>query len=186
MKKCIVFLGKTGAGKDTQADLLQAKYHIPVIRLGELVRKRAKTDQHVAEQLSAGELVDDPIVDDIMKEAISSLTGSSVFVSDGYPRHINQAHTLENLLQFVGADLALVLYFDISDSEVRLRLQLRGREDDTPDAILERLNEFHTSTELVVNYFRAHNKFEEIDASQTPESIFEQVEVLLKKEGIIK
>ncbi len=183
MKQCIVFLGKTGSGKDTQADLLCKKYRVEIIRLGDLVRKRAEHDQVVNDQIKHGELVKDSIVDGLLKEQIASLHDDTIFVSDGYPRHLAQAHTLSEYLHEALAELVAVVYFDVSDSDVRLRLQLRSREDDAPDAILERLSEFHEFTEPVIEHFRNQNSevFIKIDASKSPDEIFMQLEQELNK-----
>lgn len=183
MKQCIIFLGKTGSGKDTQADLLTQKYDVEIIRLGDLVRNLAKHDASVAEQLKRGELVDDTVVDGLLTKQIKTLGPNAIFVSDGYPRHSEQAHTLEKYLQQSQAELAAVVYFAVSDSEVRLRLKLRAREDDAPDVILERLKEFKEFTEPVVEHFRQSNSanFIEIDASKSPQEIFAQLESQLQK-----
>ncbi len=178
MKQCIVFLGKTGSGKDTQADLLTKKYTVDIIRLGDLVRARAKTDKHVAATLKRGELVEDVIVDNLLREQIRTLGSDAIFVSDGYPRQREQAHALETYLLEANSELVAVVYFAVSDAEVRLRLQLRAREDDAPDVVLERLAEFETHTMPVVEHFKTTypDKFIEIDASKSPEEIFLQLE----------
>jgi adenylate kinase len=185
MKQCIVFLGKTGAGKDTQAGMLEAKYGIRIMRIGDLVRDVAKSNTHIADELAAGKLVDDPVVDVLMKKAVSALKKDEVFVSDGYPRHLKQAHTLETVLAKADAKLIIVIYFALSDSDARLRLKLRNRSDDTPDAILQRLTEFHMSTETVIDYFRDNKKLLEIDASKSPDEVFANLVKNLEKAGIV-
>lgn len=183
MKQCIVFLGKTGSGKDTQADLLTEKYDVEIIRLGDLVRARAKSDAVVADTLKHGELVEDSIVDGLLAEQIHTLESDAIFVSDGYPRHSEQAHTLERHLTKANAHLAAVVYFAVSDADVRLRLKLRARDDDAPDAVLERLKEFKKFTEPVKEYFRLTypTNFIEIDASKSPKEIFTQLDAELNK-----
>jgi adenylate kinase len=171
MKQCIVFLGKTGSGKDTQAELLAQKYDVEIIRTGDLVREEAKTNASVAAELESGALADNALVDRLMSKAIGRLGTNTTFVSDGYPRHIEQAHKLEDILTSNEAEFALVVYFKISDAEVQLRLKLRGRSDDSPDAVLKKLQAFHANTEEVIAYFRSTKPFVEIDASKSPEEI---------------
>ncbi len=181
MRQCIVFLGKTGSGKDTQADLLTQKYQVDIIRLGDLVRERAKTDSSVAETLARGELVEDSIVDTLLIEQIHTLSPDAIFVSDGYPRQREQASALVHYLKDASAELVAVVYFAVSDTEVKLRLKLRAREDDAPDVVIERLKEFKEYSEPVVEHFRHANPdaFIEIDASKSPEEIFKQLETAL-------
>lgn len=181
----MVFLGKTGSGKDTQADMLQTKYGIKVIHLGDLIRGLAKADSNLADKLQKGELISDDVVDKLMEMQINQLLENDVFISDGYPRYKPQAKTLQKYLNKANAELAAVVYFNVSDSDVRLRLKLRARIDDTPDAIVRRLDQFHSHTEKVVDYFKLQAQFIEIDASKPVEEVFDQLETALASKEII-
>ncbi len=177
----ILITGPQGSGKTTQAEILAKKLGIALIEAGEILRQLAETDcelgQLVKEELAAGRLVKDEIIAQCIKEKVVGLGEKASFVGDGYPR------TLESLQDF-DPDYDIVFYLDMADSEVEKRLLARGRADDTPVLIKERLKEYHQRTEPVLNYYANLGKLIKISGEGSIEEIAQDIEGQLRKHQI--
>lgn len=170
----IVVAGPQGSGKSTQAKLLARHLNLPYICSGDLIRQQmaAKTElgRRVEATMARGGLIPDEDVDVLMMSALesASLTG---WVLDGYPRRVSQAiklwqHHAPNRI------VELVLSID----NCRLRLAARGREDDTEEAITERLTEYYGETTRAINWLtRQWDYCMVIDANQTVEQVTEDI-----------
>ncbi len=125
----LVLLGAPGSGKGTQAQRLQARYGVPQVSTGDLLREAvaAGTDLGRAAKIvmDAGQLVDDRIMLGIIRERLAQPDATRGFVLDGFPRTIVQADGLAALLRELGRPIDAVVLFDI-DPEV-LRKRVAGR-----------------------------------------------------------
>lgn len=120
-----VLLGAPGVGKGTQADFLSAKYHIPKIATGDMLRSATSEETPLAEQIRAimrsGELVSDDIMIDLVKARIAKPDCQNGFLLDGFPRTIAQAEALtKNQIP-----LDWVLEIKVGDEEIVKRLSGR-------------------------------------------------------------
>ena len=101
MFKIIVLMGAPGAGKGTQARLLQERLHLPQISTGDILRARAKQNDDLAKEIrevqAAGKLASDDLVGRVVRERTSQPDCQNGFVLDGFPRTIAQAELLEDL-----------------------------------------------------------------------------------------
>ena len=120
MSKIIVLMGAPGAGKGTQARLLQERRGLPQISTGDMFRTILKTETPLAEELrpilKAGTLVPDELTMRIVRERTSQPDCRAGYVLDGYPRTTAQAEMLEGLAKEQGHTLLAVLVdvpFDI-------------------------------------------------------------------------
>ena len=99
----LVLLGPPGAGKGTQAKLLQDHFHIPQISTGDILRQ-AVTDgtllgKEAKEYMDRGELVPDSVINDIVEERLAAEDCRAGFLLDGFPRTVAQAEALETMLE---------------------------------------------------------------------------------------
>ena len=98
----IIFLGAPGSGKGTQASLLSKNLGIESIATGDLLRKEVEKKSKIGiiakEQMESGALVSDSVVVDIIREKIVTKSCENGFILDGFPRNINQALKLEEML----------------------------------------------------------------------------------------
>jgi len=129
MSKIIVLMGAPGAGKGTQARLLQERLGLPQISTGDMFRALLKTDSPLAGELrpilSAGELVPDELTVRVVRERTSGEDCRAGYVLDGFPRTPAQAEMLEALAAEQGHTLGAVLVdvpFDILEKRVTGRL----------------------------------------------------------------
>ena len=125
MKLNIVLLGAPGAGKGTQAELISAKYNIPAISTGAIIREAIAegTEMGLAAKAATekGMLVPDDVVIGIIKERLAADDCKNGFVLDGFPRTVVQAEALEKM----GVDIDLVISIEVSDEDIVKRMSGR-------------------------------------------------------------
>jgi len=125
----MVLLGPPGAGKGTQAKKIEEQYHIPQISTGDIIRlaiqNKSEWGKKAEEYVRSGELVPDEVVIGIIRERLTQNTYRDGFMLDGFPRNLEQAEALNQLLKEMGIQLKLVLYFDVDRDEVIERLSAR-------------------------------------------------------------
>lgn len=121
----LILFGAPGSGKGTQADMLAAEFGLRKISLGDILRDEVKKKSglglRVKECMDRGDLVSDEIV----KEVVSSNLGKDDFILDGYPRNINQAKTLADILNQKNICLNAFIYLDVSQETIIDRLSKR-------------------------------------------------------------
>jgi Adenylate kinase (EC 2.7.4.3) len=122
----IIFLGPPGAGKGTQAERLAEDLKIKKISTGDILReavaKGTELGQRAKSYMERGELVPDEIILGIIEEAINDEDG---FILDGFPRNINQAKALDEMLSRKGLNITHVIFLDVPDEEIIKRIAYR-------------------------------------------------------------
>ena len=125
--KNIIFIAPPAAGKGTQSKLVSEEYNIPHISTGDLLRAEASKDTElgrtIKKDMESGNLVTDDVITTLLKNRITSSDCLKGFILDGYPRNINQAKIYNNLLDELGYDKGVVIFFDI-DKERALKRTL--------------------------------------------------------------
>ena len=121
----ILLLGLPGAGKGTQAQFLSAKYGIPQISTGDMLRAAAKAGTALGkaakEYMDRGALVPDPVVIELVKERVREPDAAKGFIFDGFPRTIAQAEALRE----AGVDIDAVVELEVEDAEIVRRMSGR-------------------------------------------------------------
>jgi len=122
----IVLLGAPGSGKGTQAKLLEEKYKLPQISTGDMLREAVAAGTALGRQakaaMDAGQLVSDEIVLGIIHERIVRPDARSGFILDGFPRNLQQAEALDQLLGGLGRPLHLALLVSVDVDDLLQRL----------------------------------------------------------------
>ena len=122
----IVLLGAPGSGKGTQAQRLQAKYGVPQVSSGDLLRDAVARGTELGKQakavMDAGQLVSDDIVLGLIRERLSRPDAAQGFILDGFPRNIQQAKSLSSLLEEIGQPLDAVLLMEVRNETLMKRL----------------------------------------------------------------
>lgn len=118
----ILLLGLPGAGKGTQAQLLVAKYGIPQISTGDMLRSAIKAGtplgQEAADYMERGSLVPNHLVTELVKERVKLPDSRGGFIIDGFPRNIAQAEALRE----AGIDIDFVIEIEVADQEILRRM----------------------------------------------------------------
>ncbi|BBX74802.1 adenylate kinase [Mycobacterium shinjukuense] len=167
-------LGPPGAGKGTQAEKLATKLGIPQISTGELFRRNindgTKLGVEAKRYLDAGDLVPSDLTNALVDDRLSEPDAANGFILDGYPRSVEQARALHDMLQRRGTDIDAVLEFRVSQEELLQRLRGRGRADDTDDVILNRMKVYRDETAPLLEYYSGELKT--VDAVGTMDEVF--------------
>ncbi|CAI8011027.1 Adenylate kinase [Geodia barretti] len=158
----LVLFGPPGAGKGTQAQLLKEQLHVDHISSGDLFRHHLSNGTELGQlarsYMNQGVLVPDNVTIDMVLDRISQLSESDGFLLDGFPRNANQAHALEGALNTNGHNIHRVVHIQVNDTELIRRLSNRGdiyqRDDDTPEAVANRIAVYHQETTPVLDFYR--------------------------------
>ena len=122
--KNIIFIAPPAAGKGTQAKLVSQEYNIPHISTGDLLReeiaKETSLGKSIKEDMEKGNLVTDEVITTLLKNRITMKDCQDGYILDGYPRNITQATTYNSLLEELGYNKGIVIFFDI-DKETALK-----------------------------------------------------------------
>ena len=171
----IVIFGAPGSGKGTQSERLIDEYGLHHISTGELLRR------HIAEgtelgtvankYISQGHLIPDDLMIKVLEELLDSnpeLTSKGV-IFDGFPRTIDQAGSLNDMLEKRGTKVHAVVGLEVNEDDLIRRMLQRGKEsgraDDNIDTIRERLNVYHNQTSPLRDFYIKEGKYHAIDGN---------------------
>lgn len=198
----ILLLGPPGAGKGTQSANLVERFGVEHVTTGDALRanKDLETEHGTPrEYMDAGELVPDPVVNEIVETALAEADG---FVLDGYPRNRSQAEYLADI-----TDLDVVISLSVPEGELIRRLtgrrvcedcgtnyhvefdkpdepgvcdecggELIQRDDDNEETVRERLRVFEENTRPVIEFYEERGDVVRIDGEGNPDEVWELIE----------
>lgn len=122
----VILLGPPGAGKGTQAKRLVAKYGIPQISTGDMLRAALKEGTPLGieakKYMDAGALVPDSVVVGLVKERIQKSDCAAGYMLDGFPRNVRQAEVLDGMLADLGQKIDHVACIEVPGEELLIRL----------------------------------------------------------------
>jgi len=178
----IILIGGPGSGKSTYSEFITKELGIDHIYPGELLRKEKEKGGEIAKRLSnlgKGEFAPNDIVLKLIKDAVAK--ADKGFVFDGYPRYMKQVRDMEK----EGIKIDKVVYLNVSPEEVIKRLTARGRADDKPEVIRNRIALYKKETGPVVEYYRNKPGFIEVKAEgDKPEVIAKDIISKLKQKSL--
>ena len=179
-----IIFGPPGSGKGTQASRIEKEFHLVHLSTGAILRsevaRSTEIGKEVARSMAAGDLVaDDIIVKIVLQRLPESEVGAGVLL-DGFPRTLEQARALDEMLASEGHRVDFVIALDVPEDvlvdRILHRAAIEGRPDDTREAIAERMHEYHKLTEAVLDYYRQRGvRVVEIDGMGDPDEVFERI-----------
>jgi adenylate kinase len=189
----LILLGPPGAGKGTQAQRLVEKHGIPQLSTGDMLRAAVKAGTEVGKRakavMDAGELVSDDIVNAIVAERIDQPDCASGFILDGYPRTLQQADAVEEMLRQRGLGLDAVIELVVDDKALVGRILNRAREaeaagqpvrkDDNPEVFEERLREYYKKTAPLIGYYYAKGALRSVDGMASVDAVTQAIEQIV-------
>ena len=184
----IIFFGPPGAGKGTQAKTISNYLKLPHLSTGEILRYKITQKDEIALQLKeimdSGKLVSDVILNKIVAEKITNDCKDG-FILDGYPRTLEQAKFLNNLLENKNYKLNNIfnieLNFDILKERILKRSKEENREDDNASVIETRFSEYNKTTKPVSDFYKKYFNeiFCDIDGNDEIEKITSKIKQIL-------
>lgn len=201
----LIIFGPPGAGKGTQATLLEERRGLVQISTGDIIREAMKNETPVGKEAKSyveqGELVPDEVVRKLAENAIADEDHDD-FVLDGYPRTEQQADWLTEFLETHDAPLDAVLSLSVPDEVIVRRLSRRRvhretgetyhldhnpppddvdpsdvvqRDDDKPDTIRKRLSVYREETEPLEDYYERRGTLVSVDGEGDIEEVYERI-----------
>jgi adenylate kinase len=179
-----IIFGPPGSGKGTQASRIEGEFHLVHLSTGDILRSEVnrgtEIGKEVARIMAAGDLVPDDIIVKIVRQRLpESEVGAGVLL-DGFPRTLEQARALDEMLASEGHRVDFVIALDVPEDvlvdRILHRAAIENRPDDTREAIAERMHEYHKLTEAVLEYYRRGGvRVVEVDGMGDPDAVFERI-----------
>jgi adenylate kinase len=183
-----LIFGPPGSGKGTQAARVEREFGMSHLSTGEILRSEvahgSAVGKEAARVMAAGDLVSDELIDRIVESRLSRIDPTSNVLLDGFPRTTEQAKALDAMLAPRQVDFVVSL--DVPEGLLIDRLLHRaaveGRADDTRDAIMERMREYHHRTASVLDHYREQGvPVLEVDGVGDVDAVFDRVRQAIKK-----
>lgn len=205
MSKIIVLMGAPGAGKGTQARLLQEQMTLPQISTGDMLRAMAAEDIHTTQ--ASGRLIDDDVVIEMVRKRTAREDCRNGYVLDGFPRTTVQAEMLEGLAREQSHSIQAVFVdvpFDVLEKRLTGRRtcpicgeiyniyfkpprfdnkcdehpeqELTSRADDALERIRVRLETYERETAPLLDYYDRTNRLRRVDGTKAPGDIYLEIE----------
>lgn len=169
----IILVGAPGAGKGTQADFIANTFCLSKVSTGDLFRDNIKNGTELGnkanEYVNSGKLVPDTIVTDMIGNWL--LQNNKNWILDGFPRTINQAESLDKILNSNNQILNIVLLISVQNNILENRLldrqSIENRSDDNIKTIKIRIDTYEQETKPLISYYKKTGLLSEIDGSQS-------------------
>lgn len=181
----LVIFGAPGSGKGTQSDRLINDYGLHHISTGEVLRDHIARGTELGKiadsYISKGQLIPDDLMIQVLENVLDSnpekTAGGVIF--DGFPRTIEQAKALKEMLARRGSKVHAVVGLEVDEDELVRRMLNRGKEtgraDDNIDTIKNRLKVYHSQTQPLRDYYIAEGKYHPINGNGDVAKIYSDI-----------
>ena len=186
----IVLFGPPGAGKGTQSEKIIDKYHLVHISTGDLFRKHTSEGTELGllarKYMDNGDLVPDDVVIKMVEVKINTETEAKGFIFDGFPRTVNQAEALDELMKRKNMGITGMVSLEVDEEELKKRILERAKtsgriDDQDEEKINNRIRVYNEETLPVANYYDNQDKLYPRYGVGSIESIFDNITSVLDK-----
>lgn len=185
----LILFGPPGAGKGTQADILINKYNIVQISTGDMLREEVKLGTRLGQDaksiMEKGNLVSDEIIISMIEKRIIKPDCKNGFILDGFPRTLQQAINLDNILDKLNIHIDKVIEISVDEDILLKRINKRAleskitRDDDNSKILKNRIVVYKKDTLPVLKYYKNLNKLHSIDGMQSVERVSKDIQKIL-------
>lgn len=208
--KNYILLGPPGAGKGTQAKKIAEEFGIVHLSTGDMFREAKKNDASISALMSAGKLIPDEVVVNMIKDRLSKDDVKNGFLLDGFPRTISQAQSLDKMLETKIIKIDAVFSIKVDNQEIIKRISGRRvcscgasfnieslppkkenicdlcgsnliqRDDDKEEIVKERLSVYDKQTKPLIEYYLKGGLLIDIDGSKSEREVFGQISKFIR------
>lgn len=177
----VVLFGPPGSGKGTQSAKLIEKYGLVHLSTGDIFRANIKGATELGKlaqsYMDKGDLVPDEVTIKMLESEVNKHVAPKGFIFDGFPRTTAQAQALDAFLATKGWSISGMLALEVDNDELKKRLLLRGKDsgradDQNPEIIANRINEYNTKTAPLQSYYEAQGKYRGVKGVGEIDQIF--------------
>ncbi|MFO7868135.1 MAG: adenylate kinase [Bacteroidales bacterium] len=184
----LVLFGPPGAGKGTYSEKIVEDYNLIHISTGDLLRneiaQQTELGKSAKKKMEKGEFVPDEVVISMINNVLNEKTDAKGFIFDGFPRTVEQAEALDNLLNDRSMDISQVIAFEVDEEVLIQRIMLRGKEsgrvdDQNYDTVKNRISVYHEKTAPVKEYYTSQDKLHVVRNEGTIDEVYGNVKKVL-------
>lgn len=189
----LILMGPPGAGKGTQAKILEERHGLKQLSTGDMLRaeRAAGSDlgKRVQSIMDAGQLVSDDIIIEMIEKRMADADCKNGVIFDGFPRTIPQAEALDAMLAKKGCGIDLVIDLVVDEKILFDRVEKRAaeaaasgqpvRNDDKPEVVTRRIKEYKAYTAEVSPYYEKKGLLHRLDGMRPIPEISEKIAALV-------
>ena len=183
----LILFGPPGAGKGTQARYLVKKIDGIQISTGDMLReeiqKNTEIGKKIINDMDDGKFVSDEVVNEIIQKVVFDPKNKNRLIFDGYPRSLNQARNLDQLLKNSNQKIDLIFFLNVNKDTIIKRIEkrkvLEKRSDDDSQTILKRYETYMETTRPVLDFYSQNSNFYEIDGTLEISEITAKIDAFL-------
>lgn len=200
-----VLVGAPGTGKGTRAKILSEKFNIPHISTGAILRESDDLPNEIKASIAKGELLSDDAMGEIVFNRLSKADCEDGFILDGYPRTLNQAKKLDEIIEKLNKKIDYLVELSVPEEVIYERILTRAvcakcgkayskgympkndgvcdvcgaevekRADDTEETLKRRLEIYNTNTNPILEHYIKMGVHKKVDTTHEPEEIVDQI-----------
>jgi adenylate kinase len=190
----LILFGPPGAGKGTQAKILQDEFRLPQLSTGDMLRAAIAAGSDLGKRCKAimdrGDLVPDEVVVGIIAERLDGADCRGGAVFDGFPRTVTQAEALDKMLAGRGSKIDGAIELKVDDEAMVGRMESRVREnpasaraDDNPETLKNRLGVYHRNTAPLLAFYGRQGKLRTVNGMAPVPQVALEIRAALKEIG---
>lgn len=189
----LILIGPPGAGKGTQAKILESEYGLKQLSTGDMLRAEIAAGTDLGNKakavMDAGNLVSDDIMIDMISSRIEQPDCAKGVIFDGFPRTVDQAQALDSMLADKGKPITAVIEFVVDEEALVDRLKTRIRQtidaglpvrgDDNEETLRNRLGVYRGQTAPILPYYESVNLLHKVDGMKPIEVVTKEIRAIL-------